>query len=92
MNNWYDQGRTGIDSEFLKHITPVFNNSEKLEFDLPPENSFLNFNSTQLSFYIDISEDFVPQNARILWEHLILSFYNKIHKKDVFVKYCCFTK
>lgn len=80
MNNWYDQGRTGIDSEFLKHITPVFNNSEKLEFDLPAENSFLNFNSTQLSCYIDIAEDFVPQNflGSKLFEYLELQINHTI--------------
>ena len=80
MNNWFDQGRTGIDSEFVKHITPVFNNSEKLEFDLPPENSFLNFNSTQLSCYIDISEDFVPQNflGSKLFEYLELQINHTI--------------
>ena len=34
MQNWYDSGRTGIDSEFLKHITPVFNNLEKLQLGI----------------------------------------------------------
>ena len=80
MNNWFDQGRTGIDSEFLKHITPVFNNAEKLEFELPPENSFLNFNTTQLSFYIDIDEKFVPQNflGSKLFEYLELQINHTI--------------
>ena len=80
MQNWFDQGRTGVDSEFLKHITPVFNNQEKLQFDLPPENSFLNLNSTQLSFYIDIESSFIPQNllGSKLFEYLELQINHTI--------------
>ena len=61
-----------IDSERIRYITPTFNNSSKLEFDIQPNNSYSDLCQSRLKFMVDIPLELIPDSyfTSKLFEHL----------------------
>ena len=71
MQFYQDENEQFIDSEILVPLTPNFNTSSYLEFQINPNGGHLQLADTRLSFSVDILETLVPENffASKLFEH-----------------------
>ena len=72
MQVYEDDSLQYIDSERVRYITPTFNNSSKLEFDVQPNNSYSDLCQTRLKFMVDVPIDLIPDSyfTSKLFEHL----------------------
>ena len=72
MQVYEDDSLQYIDSERIRYITPTFNNSSKLEFDIQPNNSYSDLCQSRLKFMVDIPLELIPDSyfTSKLFEHL----------------------
>ena len=71
MQFYHDENEQYTDSEVLVPLTPNFNTSSYLEFQINPNGGHLQLADTRLSFSVDIHETLVPENFFVskLFEH-----------------------
>ena len=72
MQVYEDESLCYIDEERIRYITPTFNSSSKLEFDIAPNNAYSDLNQSRLKFLLDLPVDLVPDSffTSKLFEHL----------------------
>ena len=72
MQVYEDDSLCYIDEERIRYITPTFNNSSKLEFDIAPNNAYSDLCQSRLKFLVDIPMDLIPDSyfTAKLFEHL----------------------
>ena len=71
MQFYHDENEQFTDSETVVPLTPNFNTSSYLEFQINPNGGHIQLADTRLSFSVDILESLVPENFFVskLFEH-----------------------
>ena len=62
MQFYQDENQKFTDSEILVPLTPNFNTTSYLEFQINPSGGHLQLSDTRLTFSIDLPESVVPEN------------------------------
>ena len=62
MQFYHDEAEKFSDSEVLVPLSPNFNTSSYLEFQINPTGGHLQLSDTRLSLSVDLPEDLVPEN------------------------------